>query len=136
MPPTRGDKLFLSTGDPGRIGEQEVAGVVHLHDLDVVAQAEARREAAVHLPLVLHEHADFRALDEEVGHARHADREPVGIGPRVGRVEVAVARGESERAVQVARVEHVERQVVVARAELHVVVALLPGMNHENVSSS
>jgi hypothetical protein len=108
-----------------RIREEVVARLVDRHDLDVVAQAEARGQPVVDLPLVLHEGADLGPLHVIVGDARHPDREPIGIRARIRRVEVEIARGEVELPVLAAGIEHVERQVIPAGAELDVVVAVL-----------
>src|SRR5439155_10362368 len=78
-----------------------------------------------HLPFVLREDARFLAFRVEIRGRRHANRESIRIGPRIGGVEVAVAGGERERSVLVVRDELVERQVLPARTELQVVVAFL-----------
>ena len=54
------------------------------------------------------------------------DREPFGIGPRVGRIERQV-RVESERAVFIDLRDSPELGEVVPEPKLHVVVTLLPG---------
>ena len=71
----------------------------------------ARRQAVVDLPLVLREDAVLGAGDDVVRRRRHADLQAIGIGARIGGVEVRVARRERERAVQRAGVVDVERRV-------------------------
>src|SRR5882762_4642805 len=78
-------------------------------NLDVVAQAKAGGETAIDLPFVLCKKAELLAVDVEVAHCRHTDLQAVGIGARVGAVEIPVACREGERTVQGAGIELVER---------------------------
>src|SRR5207244_4389413 len=95
------------------------------HDFQVVPETNTRRQAAVHLPLVLCEYADERPFDDEIGRSWDANREPIRIGARIGRVERPIARRKAERAVEVTGVEQVERRVHVARTKFQIVVAAL-----------
>ena len=126
--PSRGEKLFLSTGYVRRIGEQVIARS------DRSGRSPGRSEGRGspssgcspstcparrgRLPCLSRSSRIRPARGSRSGRDRSAGR---------AALKSPVAGGEGERAVQGARVEDVERQVVVARAELQIVVALLAG---------
>ncbi len=108
-----------------RSAEQRVVGLIDRDDLEVVADADAQRRPAAELPFVLRVELDGVVLDELVERA-HPDRQPLRIGARIGGVERRVAV-DREGAVLVDLRDALELGVVVARADLHFVVALLAG---------
>src|SRR5688572_27560817 len=74
-----------------RIGEQRVVGLPDRNDFKIVAESEAQGELAIELPLVLQESGVILGFVKAAARPRDADREPIGVGSRIGRIESRVA---------------------------------------------
>ena len=116
--------------------EERVVDLVDRNDLEVVTQAQAERQPVIELPFVLRKRGEVIRLVEAAAFSRDANREALGIRPRIGRIEGDVIQAEAERAVQPVLGVVARLRVLPLHADLEVMVALLVWQEPRQVSST
>ena len=107
-----------------RIGKRRVVGFQDGLGLDVVSEAEAEPRPVGHLPLVLKERRNVMRFLVPVQRTRHANRQALGIGARVQRIEEHVG-AKREHAVRVVLGFRARAGKLVLGAKLQVVIAVM-----------
>src|SRR5262249_16737109 len=103
-------------------GKQWVVFLIERNDLEIVTKSEANGRIPADRPFVLRERLQDMTFDELVEFAR-SNNEPVGIGPRVRRIERRISTTEAERAILIGLRDASDFGVVVPDSELQIVVA-------------